>query len=300
MNPIKNDLAKNYCLGGKDNFKNKICTYFIHNTKTCSILESEDMKKFFQECRYQELLYDACDMANAKAARDYERLRLDNHFFSDFQTVKNSLKKTNKPRLASVRSYLIKVCYRLIQEKLEQKGLIKRRKACGTCKHYLNHYCQKRQKNDVNKTDKYCEHYEDNRVAIRIINDNDHGQLAYQTHISFFETVSDCLLKRMIDVSPNSTKDDMITDIEKLRNEKKSSFETLVQFCKNIKNAVLKSKKQEIYQRQHAIMVRLMELFLEDCNYSEASKIISTELGISTKTFKRDMTEIKEYILENC
>jgi len=299
MIKISKDPVLEYCCGAKEAFSNQYCPYFVQKNKYCSLLENGKMDIFFNECRYETLLFDACNIANERVSNHYKELNIDDRCFVDFDAVKSKAQKPKNPKILSVRSYLETVCYRFILDTLTKQGLINRRKKCGSCQHFLDKYCQKQEKK-VNKTTKHCKDYQKNKNIYTVDTEVDFEKISYETQVYLFEIISKCLLERVLENSPDSKTHNIVERIKTLVSQEYNYFETLVDICKNLKTTASDLKKQKRFQRQHYVITRLMELILEDHNYFQSSKIICKELGISSKTYKRDLIEVKEYIQNHC
>ncbi|NJL58570.1 MAG: hypothetical protein HC887_01870 [Desulfobacteraceae bacterium] len=311
----KRDVIRLFCEGHEKRFKKVSCRYYQHfqcillehnkdgrcNALPCHQLPCEHydaadkrcalrsslMEIFWKECRYDNIryLYDTSNRHSESLKRTYKGY-IDDREDVDFVRLAEELKKAelDKPLLSKWINYVSASIYRSIRNILDKRGLVYRKKECGTCR-YLSassKYCY--QKHVArNKTDKPCEDYAQPYVVIGSTDADGHDDNPPEEMIhrdsenpEISETPETLLLKK------EAAEQQPISVMKQLLSQR-------------IDSQLPNSKRRQICQRQYDLFTNFLHLLSEGIEPEDAKKMLAEKLEAEPKTISRDISDIREF-----
>lgn len=265
------------------------CEHYDAQNQQCS-LRSSVMEIFWNECRCDNIrnLYDTSNRHSESLKRIYKGY-VDEKEDVDFVRLAEELKKAelDKPLLSQWINYVSTSVYRAFRKILDDRGLIYRKKQCGTCKFLSasSKYCY-RKNESKNKTDKTCEHYSQTYPVFKSTDiyehdDNHPNEIIHRDseNPEISETPETLLLKK-----------------EEANRQPIFLMKQLL--SQRIESQAFESKRRQIYQRQYELFVNYLHLLSEDIEPEDAKKMLAEKLKAEPKTISRDISDIREFLQE--
>lgn len=286
-------LVNTMCRGQGQLFREQACEHFVRSTGACNLLRDGSLDRICEcgRCVLSVIQYAQESLARrfSKEGNPLEDFRLlDDREDIDLEALLRRLKRVNWERGDSPIQwfkYLIRTVNCAVLEIASKRGLLPRRKRCGTCLHLPESpplICQKSGQ-PRKMTNSICQEppYAPKRLFFESTSRySDNPGVAEQDNFDL-RSVPEALCEMPTDQQQAVERIDIEILMARLR--KRALAEKAG------------SKRRDVLTRQHDLLSNLYSRLRAGCSEKEAVDLIADETGIHPKTVSRDFDEIRKF-----